>query len=75
MMRRARTRTMRRIAGRGGLHGTYPPDGAVIQTDRLCAAGTGQHGKDRGQAPPEPTGTVQRGNQNLPRERSRLAGL
>ena len=56
---------MRRIAGRGGLPGTYPPDGPVIQTDRLCAAGTGQQDKDRGQAPPEPTGTVQRGNQNV----------
>jgi hypothetical protein len=66
---------MRRIAGRGGLTGTYPPDGPVIQTDRLCAAGTGQQGKDRGQAPPEPADTVQHGNQNVPRERSRLAGL
>jgi pimeloyl-ACP methyl ester carboxylesterase len=64
-----------RIAGRGGLPGTYPPDGPVIQTDRLCAAGTGQQGKDRGQAPPEPADTVQHGNQNVPRERSRLAGL
>jgi hypothetical protein len=75
MMRRARTRSMRRIAGCGGLPGTYPPDGPVIQTGRLCAAGTAQRGKDHGQAPPEPTGTVQRGNQNAPPERSRPAGL
>ena len=43
---------MRRIAGRGGLPRTYPPDGPVIHTDRLCAARTGQQGKDRGQTPP-----------------------
>jgi hypothetical protein len=42
---------MRRIAGRGGLSGTYLPAGRVIQTDRLCEAGTGQEGKDRGQTP------------------------
>jgi len=52
MMRRARTRSTRRIAGRGGLPGTYLPAGRVIQTDRLCEAGTGQQGKDRGQTPP-----------------------
>jgi hypothetical protein len=46
-----------------------------FQTDRLCAAGTGQQGKGRCQTPRESAGTVQRGNQNLPRERSRLAGL
>jgi hypothetical protein len=57
MMRRARTRSVRRIAG--GSSGTCPPDGPVIQTDRLCAAGTGQQGKDRGPAPPEPTGRDQ----------------
>jgi hypothetical protein len=51
------------------------PTGRLIQTDRLRAAGIGQQGKDRGQAPPESAGTVQRGNQNVPRERSRLAGL
>jgi hypothetical protein len=66
---------MGRIAGRGGIPGTYPPGGPVIQADRLYAAGTGQQGKDRGQALPESAGTVQRGNQNGPRERSRLAGL
>ncbi len=66
---------MGRIAGRGGHPGTYPLDGLVTQTDRLCAPGTGQQGKDRGQAPPEPTGTVQRGNQNVPPERSGPAGL
>jgi len=65
---------MRPIAGRGGLPRDLPPDGPVIHTDRLYAAGTGQQGKDRGQAPPESAGTVQRGNQNVPRERSRLAG-
>jgi hypothetical protein len=64
---------MGRIAGRGQAPGTYPADGPLIQTDRLRAAGTGQQGKYRGQAPPEPTGTVQRGNQNVPRERSRPA--
>jgi hypothetical protein len=42
MMRRAWTRSMRRIAGCGGLPGTYPPAGPLIQTYRLCAAGTGQ---------------------------------
>jgi hypothetical protein len=47
----------------------------VIQTDRLGAAGTGQQDNDRGQAPREPTGTVQRGKQNVPRERFRLARL
>ncbi len=52
MMRRVRTRSVRRIAGRGGLPGTYPPAGPVIQTDRLCEAGTGQQGKDRGRTPP-----------------------
>ena len=66
---------MGRIAGRGGLPGTYPPGAPVIQTDRLYAAGTRQQDKDRGQAPPESAGTVQRGNQNVPRERSRPAGL
>jgi hypothetical protein len=65
---------MRRIAGRGRLPGTYLPDGPVIQTERLRATGTGQQGKDSGQAPPESAGTV-RGNRNVPRERSRLAGL
>jgi integrase/recombinase XerD len=64
---------MGRIAGRGRLPRTYPPGAPVIQTDRLCAAGTGQQDKDRGQAPPESAGTVQRGNQNEPRERSRPA--
>src|SRR5580704_3463983 len=43
---------MGRIAGRGGLPGTYPPDGPVIQTDRLCAAGTGQQGKTAARRPP-----------------------
>ena len=42
MMRRARTPGMGRIAGRGGLPGTYPPDGPVIHTDRLFAACAGQ---------------------------------
>jgi hypothetical protein len=42
----------------------------MIQTGALFAAGAGQRGKDRGQAPPELAGTVQRGNQNVPRERS-----
>jgi hypothetical protein len=51
-----------------------PPDGPVIQTGRLCAAGIGQQGKDRGPAPPESAGTVQRDNQNVPHERSRPAG-
>ena len=64
---------MGRIAG--GSPGTRPPDGPVIQTDRLCAAGTGQQGKDRSQTPPELTGSVQHGNQNVPHERSRPAGL
>jgi hypothetical protein len=52
MIRRARTRSMRRIAGRGGHPGTYLPAGRVIQTDRLCEAGTGQQDTDRGQTPP-----------------------
>jgi len=55
--------------------GTYPPDGPVIRTDRLFAACAGQQGRDRGQAPPELTGTVHRGNQNGPHGRSRPAGL
>jgi hypothetical protein len=75
MMRRAGRGACAALPGRGGLPGTYLPAGRVIQTDRLCEAGTGQQGKDRGQAPPEPADTVQRGNQNVPRERSRLAGL
>ena len=51
-----------------------PAQGTVTQTDRLRAAGTGQRAKDRGQTPPERTGTgtVQHDNQNVPRERSRL---
>ena len=52
-----------------------PAQGAVTQTDRLCAARTGQRAKDRGQTPPEQTGTVQHDNQNVPRERSRPAEL
>jgi len=66
---------MRRIAGRRGLPRDLPARRPVIPTDRRYAAGTGQQGKDRGQVPPEPTGTVQRGNQTVPRERSRRVGL
>jgi hypothetical protein len=66
---------MCRVAGRGGLPATYPAQGTVTQTDRLRAARTGQRAKDRGQTPPEPTGTVQHDNQNVPRERSRPAEL
>src|ERR1700683_3722978 len=52
--------------------GTYRPTGrahrpwAPTEKDRKP--------KPRGQAPPEPAGTVQRGNQNVPRERSRPTG-
>ena len=74
MMRRAQRRACAALPG-AGLPGTYLPDGPVIQTERLRATGTGQQGKDSGQAPPESAGTVQRGIQNVPRERSRLAGL
>ena len=75
MMRRAERRAWAALPGADGSPGPTPPGGPVIQTDRLCAAGTGQQDKDRGQAPPESAGTVQRGNQNVPRERSRPAGL
>jgi len=50
----------------------------MLETDQLCAAGTGQQGKDRDQTPldtHESAGAVQRGNRNVSRERSRLAGL
>jgi hypothetical protein len=49
-----------------------PAQGTVTQTDRLRAARTGQRAKDRGQTPPERTGTAQHDNQNVPRECSRL---
>jgi hypothetical protein len=52
MMRRAGRGACAALPGRGGLPGTYLPAGRVIQTDRLCEAGTGQQGKDRGQTPP-----------------------
>jgi hypothetical protein len=63
---------MGRIAGAEGSR-DLPPGGPVTQTDRLFAACAGQQGGDRRHAPPELTGTVQRGNQNVPHERSRPA--
>jgi hypothetical protein len=75
MMSRARTPGMRAHCRARRTHRDLPPDGPVIRTGGLFAAGAGQRGKSRGQAPPELAGSVQRGNQNVPRERSRPAGL
>jgi hypothetical protein len=65
MMRRAERRAWAALSDAEGSW-DLPPDGPVIQTGGLFAAGARQQGKDRGQAPPELAGTVQRGNQNVP---------
>jgi hypothetical protein len=49
-----------------------PPDRPVIQIVGLFAAGSGQRSRGPRLAPPELAGTVQRGNQNEPLERSGL---
>ena len=75
MTRQVQRRACAAVPGAEDTPGPTRPTGRVIQTYRLCTTGAGQQGKDRGQALPELTGTVQRGNQNVPREHSRLAGL
>jgi len=70
MMRRSWTAGMGRIAGRGGLPGPTRLTGWWSGPTRLCPAGTGQQGKDRGQAPPESAGTVQRTSQAFPARRT-----
>jgi hypothetical protein len=72
LMRRAERRAWAALPGADGSR-DLPPDGPVIHTDRLFAAW--QDSRDRRQAPAELTGTVQRGNQNVPHQRSRPAGL
>jgi hypothetical protein len=74
VMRRAERRAWAALPARRAPR-TYPARRAVIHTDRLFAACAGQWGRDRGQAPPKRTGTVQRGNKNVPHERSRPAEL
>jgi hypothetical protein len=66
MMRRARTRSMRRIAGRGGLPGPTRPTGRRSTPTVCLRDAQGSEAGTSAQAPPGLTGMVQRGNQNVP---------